>query len=128
MAQLCTAEYFKALTDTLNNNPDFREDAPDFTFKFLFGETTNGIKANVYFEGGVCTLVSEYAPGDEDEAGYIVNATRESWESIATGSLDAVKAILTGKLSLAKGGKMGLVKQLGAATELFATMKEIPFE
>ena len=38
-AKLCTAEYFQQVADALNADEDFRDDAENFSFYFLFQVT-----------------------------------------------------------------------------------------
>lgn len=129
MAKLCTAEYFQQVADALNADEDFRDDACDFSFYFLFKVTDDPTVATAMkFEEGVVTECREGVPGDEDTCGYVVTATRETWEKLATGKINAIRGIVTGKIKLLKGSKMELVKNLDSTSQIFEEMSKLSYE
>ncbi|MBQ6454316.1 MAG: SCP2 sterol-binding domain-containing protein [Coriobacteriales bacterium] len=128
-AKLCTAEYFQQVADALNADEDFRDDAENFSFYFLFQVTDDPtVMCAMKFENGVVTECRNASEADADVCGYVVTATRESWEKLATGKLNAISGIVTGRIKLKKGSKMELVKNLDSAGQIFEEMAKIPFE
>ena len=125
-AKLFSAEFFEQIKDIINAG-DLAEDAPEFSYKFLF-YCGDDVKSNVYFDGGKVVEVSEYQPGDEDKADFVVAADHDIWAGVSDGSLDAVVNILSGKIKLVSGSKMALVKNLGPAGEIFDALTQVEFE
>lgn len=125
-AKLFSADFFKKVQEIVNAG-DLAEDAPEFSYKFLF-YSGDDVKTNIYFDGGKIVEVSEYQPGDEDKADFVIRSDESIWAGIASGKLDTVVHILNGKIELVSGDKMTLVKNLGPAGELFDALTQVEFE
>jgi len=127
MAAFGTVEWWKTLSENLNADEDFRDEASDFTFDFLF--IVGDMSKTVFnFVNGEVVEVREAVPGDEEKQGYIVEATYDLWKEIQTGKTKAELALIKNQLKLTKGSKMHLVKQLGPAGGIFVAMKAVPDE
>lgn len=127
MAKLGTVEWWQCLADMLNDNEEFREDAQDFSFYFIF-VVDDDRKTVMNFENGVVTDVHAVVPGDEEKATIIAEGLPATWADLQAGKLRAELGLMTGKIKITKGSKTALIKQLGPASDIFTTMKKIPTE
>ena len=67
---------------------------------------------------GVCSQTRPATAEDLATTPYVLAAGPAAWEQILGGRLDAVSALMTGRLRLLRGGVFALAKHAGAAKEL----------
>jgi putative sterol carrier protein len=62
---------------------------------------------------------------DHEAARYVLAGTLTSWRAVLTGQVAPLMALLTGRLSLAKGNVAELLPFVGAASELVAAASAV---
>ncbi len=74
---------------------------------------------------GACRAARVATEADLAQARYVLQASPGVWKQLLAGSVDAVAAVMSGKLSLTRGSLASLLPYVGAAKALVAAAGRI---
>lgn len=105
-----TRQMYELLAQRVNDDPEWLQRAGHMTYTMthVYTEPVNR-SFSVRIEAGRLVEIAEHdgpAPGD-----FVLTASPEDWEQVATGELDAKRAIVAGQIQ-ASGDKLTLLKHV----------------
>ena len=107
----------------LNNSERFADAAGGWAGRLLLQEE-NGAgeirRAWVTIDHGRCVEARTATLADEAAADFILAASPDTWNDLASARITPTAAALTGRLSLHKGNVLSLIPHARAAAELLA--------
>ena len=117
-------EWIVAYKDAINNNPEYRTGAADWTHgvvalicKALLPAVPEDIGIWLDLERGVCRDAKLVKVEEAMKAPFCITGEYARWKQVLRKELDPIKGMLQGKLRL-KGDLPTIVRQVKAAQEL----------
>jgi putative sterol carrier protein len=128
--KIFSEEWAQTLADKINSNKEFLSSAEVWTISIVLALTEDASEKSVFInlENGKCKSANPASPQNTESAGFIITASKESWEKLLTGKLDPMMAVMTKKLELKKGNVSELLKYIDAAKQLFNSAKQVATE
>lgn len=127
--KLFSNEWAEILAEKINNNPEFKNSAGDWTTFIIFELNGNDTKAiYIKLENGFCANAGSAADLDFENAEIIFSADSSAWQKIFNNELEPMQAFLMKKIELKKGSIASLMGNLDAAKELLNSAKKIQTE
>lgn len=75
---------------------------------------------------GECRAARAATPADEPAARYVLTGSRGIWRQVLEGRVAPLMALMTGKLTVAKGSLAELIPHVASAKELVIAVSSIP--
>ncbi|MGC8916777.1 MAG: SCP2 sterol-binding domain-containing protein [Thermoanaerobaculum sp.] len=125
LAKLFSPEGAEAFRAAVNGDDAFHSQAAGWTTTLgLVAETGSGPKALlVRLAEGVCQAVEPVSEAELEQAEFVLRGSEGVWRGVLSGQMDAVGAVLMGKLKVVKGSVMALSSRTGAARILLEKAK-----
>lgn len=127
LATLFSQEGAQALRSALNDDPQWLREAGGWT-------TTLGLVVEggapaqalrLQLENGLCQEIRPTGESELEGAEFVLKGTEPVWRGVLSGQLDAVGAVLMGKLKVIRGNVMALASRAGAARLLLEKAKAV---
>ena len=135
MHRFPSAEWAAAYQTALNNNPAYRDAGKCWIFgsvaMVVRGDPTIGLLRDVGVvldvRGGQC-LAARFVDGIDASkaADFAFVASYARWQEIIEAKLDPIKALMEGKLKLARGDLPTIVRFVEAARQLVVSATKVP--
>ncbi len=131
--EVFTQEWAEAWCAALNESKAYREAAASWegaVALIMTADAEAGIpdQRAVYLDvaGGACGGARLAGEAELAAARYVIEATPGAWESMLSGALAPLMALMTGRLRLTRGNFAALLPYANAARELGATAPDVP--
>jgi putative sterol carrier protein len=118
-------EWIKELSRILNEDPEFKDVAGDFSGKFIFqieaeaGKLDQTAFLSVRVNDGTTSEAKALSSLDEcPDADYVVSGKYSVWKNVVQGKQEPLRAIMTRKLRLVKGKQLKLLKEVKLALKI----------
>ncbi len=130
-----SVEWVSAYKDAINANTDYAKAGKDWTHGVVAmvvkAEPSLGIPEDLAMwldvhEGRCRDCVLMPARDAEEKAPFVVSATYAQWKQVIKKEIDPTKALMQGKLKLAKGHMPTMVKYVNASKQLVESTTRIP--
>ena len=128
-------EWMAAYKSAINANPDYKKAGKDWTHGVVAmvvkAEPTLGLPEDLAMwldvDSGTCKeCVLMPAREAESKAPFVVVASYAQWKQVIKKELDPTKALMQGKLKLAKGHMPTMVKHVNASKQLVESTTRVP--
>ena len=123
--EIFTDEWAQAWKDDLNRSDKYKKAGRTWEWPlvlFMEADEEYGIDRDraIYVDlyHGECREARVATPEDLDTVPYIVKADPETWRDLRDGKLEAIGAILRGRMQLQKGSMLVMARYVAAANEL----------
>jgi putative sterol carrier protein len=114
-----TAPWTAAWRDAINASDDYRVAAARWEGAIVFvvdgGDGASERAAYADLWHGECRDARPALPGDRESAAYVIRASPAVWESILSGTMEPISALMLGRLKLERGSLAALALQVKAA-------------
>jgi putative sterol carrier protein len=126
--KLGTVEFYQAMADKLNSDPDWADKGKNINFKMGY-KYEAPIEGQFYvsFDQGRVTEVRDASQADLDAADYVISGSSDVWRGCFDGSINPTVAMTRGKLRV-RGKMAQLLKNMPAFMYIQDTMSKIDFE
>jgi putative sterol carrier protein len=126
--KLGTVEFYEAMAEALNNDPEWAEKgkAIDFNMAYRYEAPIEG-QFYVSFDKGRVVAVRNASQEDLDGADFCISGSSDVWRGCFDGSINPTVAMTRGKLRV-RGKMAQMLKNMPAFTYIQKTMAEIEFE
>jgi putative sterol carrier protein len=126
--KLGTLEFYQAMADKLNADPDWADKGKNINFNMAY-KYEAPIEGQFYvsFDQGRVTAVRDASQADLDAADYVISGSSDVWRGCFDGSINPTVAMTRGKLRV-RGKMAQLLKNMPAFTYIQDTMSKIDFE
>lgn len=126
--KLGTVEFYQAMADKLNSDPDWSEKGRNINFNMAYKyEAPIEGQFWVAFDHGKVTEVRDASQADLDAADYVISGSSDVWRGCFDGSINPTVAMTRGKLRV-RGKMAQLLKNMPAFMYIQQTMAKIDFE
>ncbi len=130
-----STEWVSAYKDAINQNAEYKKAGKDWTHGVVAmvvrAEPTVGLAEDLAMwldvhqgECRACRLIP--AREAEEKAPFVVVASYAQWKQVIKKEIDPTKALMQGKLKLAKGHMPTLVKYVNASKQLVESTTRVP--
>ena len=127
--EIFSQEWAEALGRALNASPDYREAAARWEGSLVFAlrgaDHSTGSAVFLDLWHGECRAARRADAGDVEGADFLLRADSDTWQRLLGGQIDALFAVMTGKLELARGSLVQLMPHATAAKQLVTTASEL---
>jgi putative sterol carrier protein len=126
--KLGTVEFYQAMAEQLNNDPEWKEKGAKLTHSMAF-VYEGPIEGTFYldFHEGRVIEVREATPADLESADFVISGSSDSWRAVFTKEMAPAAALA--KKALAVQGKMSvLLKNMAAFQYILEAMTRVDFE
>lgn len=128
-------EWMAAYKDAINANAEYKKAGKDWTHGVVAmvvkAEPSVGIPEDLAMfldvhagECRACTLMT--GKEAEEKAPFVVVASYAQWKQVIKKEIDPTKALMQGKLKLAKGHMPTMVKHVNASKQLVESTTRVP--
>ncbi len=126
--KLGTLEFYQAMADALNNDPEWAEKGKNLTYNMAYKyEAPIEGQFYVVFDHGKVTEVRDATQQDMDNADFVISGSSDVWRGCFDGSINPTVAMTRGKLRV-RGKMAQLLKNMPAFMYVQETMGKIEFE
>jgi len=132
MAIFPSDEWIAIYGDRINASSEYREAAATWegAIAFVFeAEPDRGVREDLWafldLWHGECRDARMIAPGEGEQAPYVIRAPYSRWKEVLRGDLDPVKGMMQGKLKV-QGDLATIVRYVRAANELVHLTMQVP--
>jgi len=126
-----TQAWADALREVVNGDAAYRAAAAHWTWPLAMVLEpapalgyAESVAAELVLDHGICRTATVLAP-DAVTAPFVLRAPYEVWKQVVRGELDAVSAVMTGRIQL-RGAAMTLMMHARAAQALLACATRVP--
>lgn len=126
--KLGSVEFYQAMGDALNNDPEWAEKGKkiDFDMAYKYEAPIEG-QFFVSFDKGKVVEVREASQEDLDNADFMISGSSDVWRGCFDGSINPTVAMTRGKLRV-RGKMAQMLKNMPAFMYIQETMGKIEFE
>lgn len=130
-----SVEWVNAYKDAINANPEYARAGKDWTHGVVVmvvkAEPSLGIDVDMAMwldvDSGTCRDIQLLPAKDaEPKAPFVVVASYAQWKQVIKKEIDPTKALMQGKLKLAKGHMPTMVKYVNASKQLVESTSRVP--
>ncbi|MGQ0845733.1 MAG: SCP2 sterol-binding domain-containing protein [Sporichthyaceae bacterium] len=126
--KLGTVEFYQAMADQLNNDPEWQEKGKNLSYVMVYNYEAP-IEGSFYcrFESGKVTEVREAEAADSESADFVITGSSDTWRGVFTKQINPTVALTRGQLRVR--GKMSvLLKNMSAFQHVIVAMTRVDFE
>lgn len=127
-----TQDWADAFRDAINADAAYRAAAASWTWPLALAMEARpdlgypeAVAVELALDRGTCHD-ARIVPADAATAPYVLRGSYDTWKRVVRGDVDAVMAVATGQLALARGSLMTLMMHTGSAKALVATAGTVP--
>ncbi|GAB3077911.1 SCP2 sterol-binding domain-containing protein [Nocardioides zeae] len=126
--KLGTVEFYQAMADELNNDPEWKEKGKNlsYTMVYKYEAPIEGEFFTVFDQGKV-TEVRHAEPQDVEKADFVISGSSDVWRGCFDGSINPTVAMTRGQLRV-RGKMSQLLKNMSAFQHVITAMSRIDFE
>ncbi|MCL2726486.1 MAG: SCP2 sterol-binding domain-containing protein [Polyangiaceae bacterium] len=130
-----SSEWVAAYKDAINANPDYKKAGKDWTHGVVAmvvrAEPALGLTEDLAMwldvDSGICRECKLMPAHEaEEKAPFVVVASYAQWKQVIKKEIDPTKALMQGKLKLAKGHMPTMVKHVNASKQLVESTTRVP--
>jgi len=124
-----TVDFYQAMADQLNSDPDWPEIGKDLSYKMVYVFTGPEGDKRFYavFDAGKVTGVREATEADAENVDFVITGPSDVWRGIFEKKINPTAALTTGKMKV-KGKMTTLLKNMKAFSYVIEAMTKVDFE
>lgn len=126
--KLGTVDFYQAMADELNNDPEWAEKGKNLTYDMVYNFEAP-IEGSFFcrFDSGKVTEVRNATAADSEAADFVISGSSDVWRGVFTKQINPTVALTRGQLRVR--GKMAvLLKNMAAFSYVIVAMTRVDFE
>ncbi|MEW6506689.1 MAG: SCP2 sterol-binding domain-containing protein [Bacteroidota bacterium] len=120
-------EWAQQLKNTINANQEYKNSSEGWKSSLILSMKNNGEEQFLFLDldNGECKEIQIAAQDKLETADFIINAGKETWRRILSGSLSPMQALMMKSLKIDKGNMSDLLPYINSLKELLNSAMKI---